>query len=202
MRLYAASPSRRSRQVAVDLLVVIWVAGWTAIGLLVHRLLADLAQPIDATAAAADAYRTTMTNAAKNLADVPAVGSSLAKVFANAAQPGATINGAAVQTSGTIGQLALALGLLVAVGPILGAGIPWLRYRIGFVRAATATQRLVEAGASLDLFALRALSRQPVPVLARISSDPYNDWRNGNAQVVRDLAALEMATPPGLEQPG
>ncbi len=198
MRLYAASRSRRSRQVTGDLAFLVWVLAWSVVGLVIHRLLADLTRPVDSTGEAAASYRTTMTNAAKTLGDLPAVGGPLAQVFTKAAQPGATLNEAASQTSTSLSQLAVALGLLVAVGPILGAGIPWLRHRIAFVSGARATDRLVSAGASLDLFALRALNRQPVAALARISSDPYTDWRNGDPRVVRDLAALELSstTPP------
>ena len=65
-----------------------------------------------------------------------------------------------------------------------------LRYR--FIRQATAGRRFVRSTDDLDLFALRAMARQPLHRLARISEDPVGAWRRGDPRVVRDLAALEL----------
>ena len=55
--------------------------------------------------------------------------------------------------------------------------------------------------ADLDLFALRALSHQPLHVLAKISDDPAGAWREGDRSVIARLADLELrdcglAAPP------
>ena len=65
-----------------------------------------------------------------------------------------------------------------------------LRWR--FVREATAGQRFVDSGSDLDLFALRAMANQPLHRLARISDDPVRAWRDGDPDVVRALAVLEL----------
>ena len=44
----------------------------------------------------------------------------------------------------------------------------------------------------LDLFALRALARQPMHVLAKVSDDPAGAWRARDREVVTALAALEL----------
>ena len=61
-----------------------------------------------------------------------------------------------------------------------------------FVREATAGARFIDAAEDLDLFALRALARQPMYVLAKISDDPAGAWRARDPEVVTALARLEL----------
>ena len=61
-------------------------------------------------------------------------------------------------------------------------------------------QRFIDESADLDLFALRALARQPMHLLARISPDPAGAWRRSDPGVVRELALLELRT-VGLHPP-
>ena len=72
--------------------------------------------------------------------------------------------------------------------------------RTPWAREATAGQRFIDESADLDLFALRAMANQPMHRLARVSDDPVRDWREGDAEVVRALALLELGdaglTPP------
>jgi hypothetical protein len=89
-------------------------------------------------------------------------------------------------------RLALWLGLAIWLIPTLVVLAFHLPLRWRFVREATAGARFVDATADLDLFALRALSRQPLHVLARISDDPAGAWRDRDPAVVRALAALEL----------
>jgi hypothetical protein len=86
----------------------------------------------------------------------------------------------------------------VAAIPILIALAVYLPPRWRFVREATAGRRFVDSSDDLDLFALRALTRQPLHRLARICDDPAGAWRRGEQEVVRELAALELRD-SGLE---
>jgi hypothetical protein len=61
-----------------------------------------------------------------------------------------------------------------------------------FSREATAGARFIDAAEDLDLFALRALTRQPMYVLAKISDDPAGAWRARDREVVNALAELEL----------
>jgi hypothetical protein len=90
-------------------------------------------------------------------------------------------------------QLALLLGLSVALIPILIVSAIHLPLRWRFIRQATAGARFIDASEDLDLFALRALANQPMHVLARVSDDPAGAWRARDPDVVRRLAALELA---------
>ncbi len=88
--------------------------------------------------------------------------------------------------------LAFWLGIAVALIPILIALAVYLPPRIRFVRRATAGKRFLDSTADLDLFALRAMTNQPLHVLARVSDDPAGGWRDRDPDVVRRLAELEL----------
>jgi hypothetical protein len=76
----------------------------------------------------------------------------------------------------------------------------WIPLRVSFIRKASAAQRFVDANEDLDLFALRALARQPLHVLARISDDPAGAWRRGDRAIIDALAELELRE-EGLQLP-
>ena len=96
--------------------------------------------------------------------------------------------------------LAQWLALAVALIPILVLLWLYLPQRIAFVRRATAGQRFLDAGADLDLFALRAMAHQPLHVLARVDPDPAGAWRRGEPEVIGQLARLELRS-VGLRAP-
>ena len=68
----------------------------------------------------------------------------------------------------------------------------WLPRRIRFYRQARASQQFLDSSADLDLFALRAMASQPLYVLAGVSDDPVRAWRDGDRQVIDQLAAIEL----------
>ena len=76
--------------------------------------------------------------------------------------------------------------------PILVVALYHLPRRVRFVREASAGQRLLDGPADLELFALRALSNQPLHALARVTDDPVGALRRGDAAVVAALARLEL----------
>jgi hypothetical protein len=100
----------------------------------------------------------------------------------------------------TVERVALVLGLVVALVPIVIVVALWLYVRIGFARRASAAQRFIDASADLDLFALRAMATQPMSALARISDDPAGAWRRQDTAVIRELATLELRD-QGLRPP-
>ena len=73
--------------------------------------------------------------------------------------------------------LAFWLALAVALIPILIALAVYVPPRVRFVRRAGAGRRFLDSAADLDLFALRAMTHQPLHVLARVSPDPAGAWR-------------------------
>ena len=192
MKLYADLPGRRTLQVLADVGVLLWVGLWSWLGRVVHDATLQLQPPALQLERAGGSFQRTMTDAARTMGDLPLLGDRLHQPFDQAARTGATISGAGHNLANGIGNLALLLGLLTAVVPIALVVGTWLVLRLRFARRASAAQRLVDSGADLDLFALRAMARQPMPRLAAVSDDPVGAWRSGDRHTVRALAVLEL----------
>ena len=92
----------------------------------------------------------------------------------------------------SIERLALVAGWLVFLIPVALVVALWLPRRIRFYRQAKASQQFLDSSADLDLFALRAMASQPLYVLAGVSDDPVRAWRDGDRQVIDQLAAIEL----------
>ncbi len=193
MKLFADTPVRRTLQVIADLLFVTWLVLWVWVGMAVHDGTMELAGPARQTDAAATSMAEQFREAGGRLGDAPLVGDELAAPFDKAADASDRIAGAGRDTVTAVERLALLLGLSVALIPILIVSVVHLPLRWRFIREATAGARFIDAQEDLDLFALRALAHQPMRVLARISDDPAGAWRARDPEVVRRLAALELA---------
>jgi hypothetical protein len=193
MKLFADTPLRRTLQVLADLLFVAWLVLWVWIGTAVHDGTAQLAEPARQTDSAATSMAEQLRDAGGQLGEAPLVGDELAVPFDRAADASDGIAAAGRDTVEAVEQLALLLGLSVALIPILIVSAIHLPLRWRFIRQATAGARFIDASEDLDLFALRALANQPMHVLGRISDDPAGAWRARDPDVVRRLAALELA---------
>jgi len=84
--------------------------------------------------------------------------------------------------------------------PIVLVVFVWAVLRGRFIRRATAAQRFIDEAADLDLFALRAMARQPMSRLARVCDDPAGAWRRRDPETIRALAVLELRD-SGLRPP-
>ncbi len=200
MKLYADLTGRRTVQILSDLFVLGWVVGWIWAGRTVHDATLALRKPADTLASAGGPLRDNMTGAGDQLGRLPGIGDDLRRPFLSAAATGNQIISAGRDLGLAVDRLALILGILIAVIPIVIVVGVWLALRIRFVRRATAAQKFIDADADLDLFALRAMARQPMHKLAAISDDPAGAWRRRERSTVRDLALLELRacglTPP------
>jgi hypothetical protein len=191
MKLYSDFAAQRSRQIVVDLLAVAFIAAWIWLGAVVYSLVLGLTDFGVQMEKAGAGFRDTMTDVGDNLGGVPLIGSGIRTPF-DSASAGATLEAAGASQQVAVQNLATGLGLGIAVLPVLAILVVWLVPRIRFARRASQAKGLVSAGVGLDLLALRALSNQRLPVLARIDADPAGAWRRGDAAVMRSLAALEL----------
>jgi len=201
VKIYADLPARRTVQLLTDVFILCWIGAWAWVGRLVHESVLALRSPADALVNAGGSFGQSMTGAGQQLGKVPAIGDDLQKPFQSAAGTGNDIAQIGRDLGIAVDRLALILGLVTALTPILLVVGIWLLTRVRFTRRASAAQRFVDADADLDLFALRAMARQPMHKLAGISDDPAGAWRNRDAGVVRQLALLELRS-SGLRPPG
>ena len=192
MKLYADSTARRTRQILSDALVLCWVATWVWVGRTLHDAIQTLREPADTITSAGRDVEDALNGAGAQAAQLPLVGDGLRDWLGQAASSGVTLQEAGTSMADTVETVATAVGVSVALTPILVVGGLWLWLRVRFVRRATSAQRYIDEAADLDLFALRALARQPMPALARVSPDPAGAWRREDPEVIRALAALEL----------
>ena len=192
MKLYADAPGRQARQVLGDLLVILWVAMWVELAYVVRDATLALATPGEAIEDAGTGLAARLRDAGGTVGDLPLVGDEARTPFDRAGEAADQIAAAGAAQVEAVQTLAFWLGLCVGAVPVLIVLAVWLPLRWRFVREATAGRRFIDSAADLDLFALRAMSNQPMHRLARISDDPVRAWREGDPHVVRALAALEL----------
>jgi hypothetical protein len=199
-KLYADDQGRQARQIVGDFLLLFWVATWWRISESVHDATLKLAGPGRQMRESGTGLASKMRDAASAVDGAPFIGDKLRSPFDGAGSAADQLASAGRAQIEAVQDLAFWLQLAVALVPILLALAVYVPKRWRFVRQASAAQRFVDGGEDLDLFALRALSRQPMHRLARISDDPAGAWRRGDAAVVRRLAELELRT-VGLKPP-
>ena len=199
-KLYSDIPARRTRQAIGDVWLVAWSILWVWVAVRLHELIMNLATPGLAIADGATDLAGSITSAGESISSVPLVGETLGTPFEGMSQAALSIAEAGQSTADAVAVLARFLSIALAILAIMSFAVFWVPIRIAFVRRATAAQRFVDANEDLDLFALRAMARQPLHVLARISDDPAGAWRRRDAAVVNALAALELRE-EGLRPP-
>ena len=200
MKLYADTPSRRTRQILADVLMLLWIGVWVYAARQVHDSLDHLRRPAESITSAGRSVNGALTGAGEQAGQLPLVGDQLKGWLDQAAGSGTTLEQAGTSMADTVGRVALWLGLVTALVPIVLVMVVWLYVRIRFVRNAIQSQRFLDAGEDLDLFALRAMTTQPMRALARVSDDPAGAWRRQDRDVIRRLALLELRD-QGLRPP-
>jgi hypothetical protein len=200
MKLYADLPVRRTMQIVVDTAVLAWVALWAWVGREVHDTTMRLAEPGRTLQGAGSGFREQMGQAGQSVSDVPLVGDRLSEPFERAGSAGTSIEEAGTNLVDAVTDLALILGWVTALVPILLVVLVWVLLRGRFARRATAAQRFIDSAADLDLFALRAMATQPMHRIAGISDDPTGAWRARDPQTIQALALLELRD-SGLRPP-
>ena len=192
LKLYADSPVRRTRQLLADAFAVFWAWLWITLAIELYRLISKLAvvgQKLESTGHSLDHE---MTSAQQSVNGVPLVGHKVSSPFGKIAGTGRSLVDVGQAQVHAVHDLAVFAAVCLAVLPIAVLVVVWLPRRVRFVRRATASRRLIDTAADLDLFALRALASQPVHVLARIAPDPADSWRRKDPLVLTALARLEL----------
>lgn len=197
---YSELPARRTRQLIGDAWLIAWSALWIWAALRLYDLIMNLAAPGLAVASGATDLADRFTSAGDSVGQVPLVGEALASPFSGMAGASESIADAGQATADAVAVLARFSAIALAVLAIATWALIWVPLRISFIRRATAARRFVDAQDDLDLFALRAMARQPLHLLAGISDDPAGAWRRGDREVIAALAGLELRA-EGLRAP-
>lgn len=200
MKLYADSSARRARQILGDVLLLVWVGVWVTLALTVRDATLTLARPGEQVAQAGTGLADRLREAGAAVGGVPLIGDDVRTPFDEAGGAAEQLAQAGNAHVEAVTDLAFWLSIAVGAIPVLIALAVYLPMRWRFIRHATAGRRFVDSSDYVDLFALRAMSRQPLHRLARISDDPVAAWRQGDPAVLRALAELELRD-AGLRSP-
>lgn len=192
MKLYADAPGRRTRQLLADALFILWLIGWVWIGHVVQHGTMQLAGVGRQTNTSATQLANGLSSAGSSLGGIPVVGGGISAPFDQMSSASQALASAGRSQVTAVHRLSWVLGVSIAAIPILTVGVFFVPVRWRFAREATAGARFIDASEDLDLFALRALARQPMHVLAKVSDDPAGAWRARDQEVVTALARLEL----------
>ncbi|WP_157550630.1 hypothetical protein [Nocardioides jensenii] len=200
MKMYADHQQRRTRQIAADVVFIVWIGFWIWQGISTFQSTMELTEPTERTQQAATSLADNMGEAADSLGGIPLLGQAASSPFLKAEESAQNLADAGDRTEHSLRVLAWKLGLSLALGPGVLLAAFYLPPRLRFIRNATAGRRFVDSTHDIDLFAMRALANQPLHRLAQISDDPAGAWRQGDPAVIRALAHLELRD-CGLEPP-
>lgn len=200
MKIYADSSARRARQILGDVLLLVWVWVWVTLALTVRDATLTLARPGEQVAQAGAGLADRLREAGAAVGGVPLIGDDVRTPFDEAGGAAEQLAQAGNAHVEAVTDLAFWLSIAVGAIPVLIALAVYLPMRWRFIRHATAGRRFVDSSDYVDLFALRAMSRQPLHRLARISDDPVAAWRQRDPAVLRALAELELRD-AGLRSP-
>ncbi len=192
MTWYSEIPARRTRQIAGDVWLVAWSALWIWAAVRLYDLVMNLAAPGLAVSSSATDRADRFDDAGAAVGQVPLIGDALQSPFDGMGGAATAIADAGQASADAVGLLARFLAVALAVLGIASWAMVWVPIRIAFIRRATAARRFLDSTDDLDLFALRAMARQPLHLLARISDDPAGAWRRGDREVISALATLEL----------
>jgi hypothetical protein len=199
-KFYSDIPARRSRQLAGDIWLLVWTVAWIWIAVKLHGLIMSLAAPGQAIADGATSLAGNFDSAGESLNGVPLIGDALSTPFSGMSSAANAMASAGQAEADAVATLAMFVAVALAVLAFASFAAFWLPLRYTFIRKASAAQRFVDSDQDLDLFALRAMTRQPLHVLARIDPDPAGAWRRGDRRVIDALAELELKS-EGLHMP-
>lgn len=198
MKLYAELPQRRFRQLAADAAVLGWTGLWVLAGMRVHDLVGSLASAGNLLIEAGTDLEENTSSVQGTVARVPVIGSFLQDRFDGLAGAGRSLRESGMSQVETVESLALWVGFLVALLPIMLVLWAWGTRRMRWIRDATAAARLRSDPANLYLFALRAVVTAPFPELgSRASLEGIRSFHDGDYRPLADLALRRM----GLRSP-
>ena len=189
MKLYAEVPHFRNRQIRNDILVAAWTFIWIRAGMAIHDLVTKLAGPGDFVERAGRRWSGGVIDVGGRLGEVPLVGDDIESGFERLAGAGDFLRSAGQAQQNAVHDLALWLGLLLALIPISIVVLFWLPRRFRWMREASAASRIRVDADDLHLFALRAIARRSLEELRAATPDPAKAYASGDYE---PLAALEL----------
>jgi hypothetical protein len=196
MKLYAETRKKRSRQIVQDLLIVGWIFLWISFGLVAHDVVAGLATPAASVARNSDSLSASLGDISDRIDEIPLVGGALEEPFSTASRASAGVARESREQRDRFLTAALWIGLFTAIGPIAAATMLYLPRRWGWIKEATAADRIRIDADDLYLFALRAATNRSFSELRKTTADPGAALAAGNYDALARLELEELGLRP------
>jgi hypothetical protein len=133
-----------------------------------------------------------MGEISERLGEVPLIGTGIRAPFDEASGAGTTLQEVGRAQQRATEQLALGVGLAVALIPVIAILAGWLIPRIRFVRRSGWARAAATSPGGTDLLALRALTTRRLPLIAAAHPDAAGGWRRRDPEAIHALARLEL----------
>jgi hypothetical protein len=175
-------------QLLVDGLIIVWTAGWLAIGVVVAYEVRGLADLSDAASRAGRA----VVAVGDAVRDLPIVGAELETPTDAVREAGAEAVASSRSARASARRVGVLLGVSIAAIPSLPVLLLYLPARLATARERRALRRAVAGGGSAaldEVLALRAVTHLPYQTLRAASEDPARDLGEGRYGA---LAAAEL----------
>ena len=201
-----AFPRSEARLIhALDVAVVLWVAGWIVLALLVGREVRNLRELGDTVVLAGVAVEDTGDLLA-TLDDVPFIGGRVGDVAKEVQEAGASARESGRESRDSTDDLSVLLALsigLIPTLPLLGLYAP---LRIAWTRDARAIRRALAerpADPTLNEFlARRAVANLSFDELRAVTMDPYGDLAAGRFGALSDRELQRLGLRRRIERKG
>jgi hypothetical protein len=174
----------------IDIILVLWLLLWCAIGYTLGRTVNELSGLSDGVIGAGEGV-SDAAGALGDFADVPLIGGGIDAIAdrIDAIGQGTVQKGEASKDA--IFNVSLLIGLVVALGPTVPLLAVWLVIRAPLARERRRIGKALDAGdPGLDGYlALRAATRFPYSRIAGVTTDPWGDLQAGRHTA---LASMEL----------
>ena len=193
--------------VLADVVVLLWVAGWIAMGVAVSHEVSNLSQMSDTVVGGGRAVRQT-GRALRSLEQIPFVGdairSRIEPVLGQIDAAGRQAIESGRDSTASIEALSTQLGLSVALIPSIPILALYVPLRVSRAREVRAVRRAARRHGSDPAFeeylARRAVQRLPFHKLLEVSANPWRDLEEGRHRALADAElerlGIRRADPP------
>lgn len=193
MTLYSNTPTRRTIQIVIDVLLLVWTVVLCWLAWTIGARMRDLADSGRQMRDGGSTFDEQMRTLAQKASDIPLVGSSLQEPFQSAAGAGISVRDAGQTFAVNIDRLGWLLAATIALSSIFVAVMLWLGLRLPWVRRASVASRRLQMPGGDALLAWDALEASKPASLLAVHPDPVTAWRLGDPGAVRGLADLRLA---------
>jgi hypothetical protein len=186
-------------QIAIDLALALWTAGWLWMGVAVAREVRGIGEVGDTVSR----LGTAMTEVGTLVAALPLIGGEVAEPAAAVSDAGREAVASARGARSSANRVSVMLGVSIALIPSSPVLLLYVPRRVALQRERRALRRAISGGRSPELdelLAERAVVHLPYHRLRRVSADPRGDLRDGHHAALADaeLAWFGVLEPPPL----